>query len=65
MSLLQIIKGTEASVDDHIESYVIECVPAEKRWSIPAITLVLHSKCHRGPRYAAAIHLGPFAVKHG
>lgn len=41
MSFLQIFKGPEASIDDQIESYAIERVPAEKRWSIPAISLVL------------------------
>lgn len=41
MSVLNIFKGPEASIDDQIESYAIERVPAEKRWSIPAISLVL------------------------
>lgn len=40
-SFMQLFKGPEASIDDQIESYAIERVPANKRWSIPAISLVL------------------------
>ncbi|MGH3359470.1 MAG: purine-cytosine permease family protein [Nocardioidaceae bacterium] len=35
------LKGPDASIDDQIESYAIDRVPAEKRWPIPAISLVL------------------------
>jgi cytosine permease len=41
MSVMKLFKGPEASIDDQIESYAIERVPADKRWSIPAISLVL------------------------
>lgn len=41
MSIMKLFRGPEASIDDQIESYAIERVPAEKRWSIPAISLVL------------------------
>jgi cytosine permease len=41
MSILKNFKGPEASIDDQIESYAIARVPAEKRWPIPAISLVL------------------------
>jgi len=41
MSVMNLFKGPEASIDDQIESYSIERVPRDKRWSIPAISLVL------------------------
>lgn len=41
MSLMRSLRGPEASIDDQIESYAIDRVPAEKRWPIPAISLVL------------------------
>jgi len=41
MSLKEIFSGPEVSIDDQIESYSIDRVPAEKRWPIPAISLVL------------------------
>src|SRR6185437_7736642 len=41
MSLKKIFSGPEVSIDDQIESYSIDRVPAEKRWPIPAISLVL------------------------
>lgn len=41
MSFMRSLRGPEASIDDQIESYAIDRVPADKRWSIPAISLVL------------------------
>ncbi|MEM5388151.1 hypothetical protein VSR68_31905 [Paraburkholderia phymatum] len=41
MSLKNMFTGPEASIDDQIESYSIDRVPAEKRWPVPAISLVL------------------------
>jgi len=41
MSIMKLFKGPEASIDDQIESYAIKRVPADQRWSIPAISLVL------------------------
>jgi cytosine permease len=44
MSLLDIrdkFRGPVASIDEQIESFAIERVPANQRWPIPAISLVL------------------------
>ena len=44
MSLLDIrdkFRGPAASIDEQIESFAIERVPATQRWPIPAISLVL------------------------
>ncbi|MEU1984178.1 allantoin permease [Nocardia sp. NPDC019395] len=41
MSILSKFRGPEASLDDQIESFAIDRVPANKRWPIPAISLVL------------------------
>lgn len=41
MSILRSFKGPEASIDDQIESFAIDRVPDNKRWPIPAISLVL------------------------
>lgn len=41
MSLRSLFRGPEASIDDQIESYAIDRVPDNKRWPIPAISLVL------------------------
>ncbi len=41
MSLRSAFRGPEASIDDQIESYAIDRVPDNKRWPIPAISLVL------------------------
>ncbi|MCT1478675.1 cytosine permease [Microbacterium sp. p3-SID336] len=35
------LRGPEASIDDQIESYSTARVPAQQRWPIPAISLVL------------------------
>lgn len=41
MSLRDRFRGPTTSIDEQIESYAIERVPASKRWPIPAISLVL------------------------
>ncbi len=41
MSIRAAFRGPEASLDDQIESYAIDRVPDDKRWPIPAISLVL------------------------
>lgn len=41
MSILSAFKGPEASLDEQIESYSVERVPPNRRWPIPAISLVL------------------------
>jgi cytosine permease len=44
VSLLNIrdkFRGPAASIDEQIESFAIERVPASQRWPIPAISLVL------------------------
>ncbi|WP_255949493.1 purine-cytosine permease family protein [Streptomyces odontomachi] len=41
MSFRSKFRGPEASLDDQIESYAIDRVPENKRWPIPAISLVL------------------------
>lgn len=41
MSLLANFKGPATSLDDQIESFATERVPANSRWPIPAISLVL------------------------
>jgi hypothetical protein len=44
MSLLDIrdkFRGPAASIDEQIESFAFERVPANQRWPIPAISLVL------------------------
>lgn len=41
MSKRSAFRGPEASLDEQIESYSVERVPDDKRWPIPAISLVL------------------------
>lgn len=41
MNLRAKFRGPAASIDDQIESFAIERVPATQRWPIPAISLVL------------------------
>jgi cytosine permease len=41
MSLQQMFRGPTTSLDDQIESFATERVPANLRWPIPAISLVL------------------------
>ncbi|MGY5000852.1 hypothetical protein [Streptomyces griseus] len=41
MSLKDSFRGPEASLDDQIESFSVDRVPDDKRWPIPAISLVL------------------------
>ncbi|MFF5989115.1 purine-cytosine permease family protein [Prauserella flavalba] len=41
MSLREKFRGPTTSIDEQIESYAIDRVPASKRWPIPAISLVL------------------------
>jgi purine-cytosine permease-like protein len=41
MNLRASFRGPSVSIDDQIESFAIERVPATKRWPIPAISLVL------------------------
>jgi len=41
MSLREKFRGPATSIDEQIESYAIDRVPASKRWPIPAISLVL------------------------
>lgn len=41
MSLRDRFRGPTTSIDEQIESYAIDRVPATKRWPIPAISLVL------------------------
>lgn len=41
MSLLASFRGPATSLDDQIESFATERVPAQLRWPIPAISLVL------------------------
>ncbi|MFI5429097.1 hypothetical protein [Aeromicrobium sp. UC242_57] len=41
MSLRSAFRGPEASLDEQIESYSVERVPDDRRWPIPAISLVL------------------------
>jgi cytosine permease len=41
MSLRTRFRGPTTSIDEQIESYAIERVPATQRWPIPAISLVL------------------------
>lgn len=41
MSLREKFRGPATSIDEQIESYAIERVPATQRWPIPAISLVL------------------------
>ena len=41
MNLRAHFRGPAASIDDQIESFAIERVPASQRWPIPAISLVL------------------------
>ncbi|WP_069814665.1 purine-cytosine permease family protein [Streptomyces sp. TP-A0874] len=41
MSIRDAFRGPEASIDDQVESFATDRVPADKRWPIPAISLVL------------------------
>ncbi|CAM5427501.1 purine-cytosine permease family protein [Streptomyces antimycoticus] len=41
MSIRESFRGPEASIDDQIESFAVDRVPDNKRWPIPAISLVL------------------------
>lgn len=41
MALLSYFRGPTTSIDDQIESYAIQRVPASQRWPIPAVSLVL------------------------
>lgn len=41
MTVLDKFRGPTTSIDDQIESYAIDRVPARQRWPIPAISLVL------------------------
>ncbi len=41
MKLSEKFRGPATSLDDQIESFAIERVPAHQRWHIPAISLVL------------------------
>jgi cytosine permease len=41
VGLAQYFRGPATSIDEQIESYAIERVPAKERWHIPAISLVL------------------------
>lgn len=41
MSVLSKFRGPETSIDDQIESFATDRVPADKRWPIPAISIVL------------------------
>jgi cytosine permease len=41
MSVLEKFKGPTTSIDDQIESFAINRVPANLRWPVPAISLVL------------------------
>ncbi|MGW7295411.1 purine-cytosine permease family protein [Streptomyces xiamenensis] len=41
MSIRDAFRGPEASIDDQVESFATDRVPANKRWPIPAISLVL------------------------
>ena len=41
MGIIEKFRGPTTSIDDQIESYAIDRVPAGQRWPIPAISLIL------------------------